>query len=433
MPLQHQKRDIGTQITPKIVKSWTTPPRLESLPSAALFADLRKQLSDTDDGNSQQGVNATAVRIVVDRLEQLELEKAALLNTLGRNSYNYHVDLGLRRMEESETASFLSIVAVVIVVSVVLWLVRRFFKGAHFTENVKAKGKVAIVTGANSGIGKQIAKELNRRGAKVYLFCRNPEKANAAIRELVKHYGTDATRMIVIPCDLSSFASVRKAVSEFQVREERLDFLINNAGIMFYPKFELTADGQELTWQSNYLSHFLLTHLLLPQLSLSEAGRIVNVSSLVHTIGDDVHDETVNNPAKFSRLWKTYARSKVAQVMHAVTLTKRIRAADPTTKVTINACHPGTVDTNLTHGTIMGIPIIQKITKPFIWFFMKTDDDGAQTPLFLALSKKIDGVSGKYFAEMKQAKTNPLVDDVDACNDLYNSSIVACGLNDRFD
>ena len=99
----------------------------------------------------------------------------------------------------------------------------------------------------------------------------------------------------------------------------------------------------------------------------------------------------------YSRFSKTYARSKLAQIMNAAYMTKVLRATNPTTKLVINACHPGTVDTNLIHNTPFSFPIIQTIMKPFTWFFLKTDQDGAQTPLFLALSKKIDGISGKYF------------------------------------
>lgn len=276
---------------------------------------------------------------------------------------------------------------------------RRFFKGKQFTEYVKAKGKVAIVTGASAGIGKQIARVLNLKGARVYLMCRDENRANAAIRDLAAKYGCDTTRLVFIHGDLANFDSVRKFVEEFNKREDKLDILVNNAGVSFTAKFEKTVDGHEITMQTNYLGHFLLTQLLMPKLEASQdGGRIVNLASLLHLYADNVNQETLEDKKKFDRFFRTYARSKLANVMHAVTLTKRMRADDPTTKVTINACHPGTVDSEIARNTIFGAKFIRNIALPIIWFFMKTDLDGAQTPLFLALSKKVDGVSGKYYA-----------------------------------
>ncbi|KAE9548718.1 hypothetical protein FO519_008068 [Halicephalobus sp. NKZ332] len=332
-------------------------------------------------------------------------------------------------MEEDDSSGFLPLIVFVIIGAAALYLIRRFFKGKQFTENVKAKDKVIIVTGASGGIGKQIARELNIRGGKVYLMCRDVDRANAAIRDLAVKYGCDTTRLIVIQGDLANFASVRKFVDEFNRRESKLDILVNNAGIGYYPKFEKTVDGHEVTFQTNYLGHFLLTKLLLPKLEKSDSPRIVNLSSVLHLFADNVEQETVEDKKKFSRLSQTYARSKLANVMHAVTLTKKLRADDPTTKITINACHPGTVDSEFARNTPLGIPIIKKLASPFTWFFMKTDYDGAQTPLFLALSKKVDGASGKYFAECAESKVHPLVHDQAACDTLYNYSMVACGLN----
>jgi len=332
-------------------------------------------------------------------------------------------------MDEEDSFDFLSYATVLIILAAGLYFVRKFFKGTQFTENVKAKGKVIIVTGASAGIGKQIARELNIRGGKVYMMCRDLEKANAAVRELASKYGCDPTRLIVIQGDLADFSSVRKFVNEFSKQEERLDILINNAGIGYYPRFEQTIDGHEVTFQTNYLGHFLLTHLLLKKLEKSDSPRIVNLSSWLHLYADNTDQETVESKKKYSKTLYTYARSKLANVQHAVTLTKKLREEDPTTKITINACHPGSVDTEFPRNTILGNKTVKKIFSLFLWLFLKTEYDGAQTPLFLALSKKIDGVSGKYFAECKEAKVHPLVNDKDACDTLYNYSMIACGLN----
>ncbi|KAK5981854.1 hypothetical protein GCK32_018483, partial [Trichostrongylus colubriformis] len=119
---------------------------------------------------------------------------------------------------------------------------RKFFKGAQFKERVSAKGLVAVVTGANSGIGLETVRGLNLAKAKM---------------------GCDSTRLINLRCDLADFSSVRECANEILKAEDKIDILINNAGVMFYPKYEKTVDGHEMTWQSNHLGHFLLTHLLL--------------------------------------------------------------------------------------------------------------------------------------------------------------------------
>lgn len=135
----------------------------------------------------------------------------------------------------------------------------------------------------------------------------------------------------------------------------------------------------------------------MPKLEEStDGGRIVNVSGKVHLLADTVDMEICNEKRQYDQLYKTYARSKLANVLHAITLTKRIRSKDSSSKLTINSCHPGAVDTNL-----IRIPFVQNVLKkmfaPLIWFILKTDQDGAQTPLYLAVSKKVSGISGKYF------------------------------------
>uniref|UniRef100_A0A915CQR1 Uncharacterized protein n=1 Tax=Ditylenchus dipsaci TaxID=166011 RepID=A0A915CQR1_9BILA len=231
------------------------------------------------------------------------------------------------------------------------------------------------------GKGRQLVRELNLRYVKVYMLCRSLEKGRQAARQLFSQYGCDATRMI--------FAE------EFDKKEEKLDILINNAGIMLYPKFEKTKDGHEMTWQSNYLGHFLLTEFLLPKLEKSEeGGRIVNVSSKLHDKADTVDMEICDSKKHFDRWMKTYARSKLANVMHASALTKRIRSKI----ISANSCHPGVVDSSLVRSTVY-TNFIKKVFSPIIWFVLKTEQDGAQTPLYLALSKKINGISGKYFSD----------------------------------
>jgi WW domain-containing oxidoreductase len=139
-----------------------------------------------------------------------------------------------------------------------------------------------------------------------------------------------------------------------------------------------------------------LTELLLPKLENAPAGaRIVNVSSALHLKADTASIEKMNSKKDYGII-QSYARSKLAQVIHAVEMTKRLRRLNSGTKVTINSCHPGTVATNLVRWSFYQ-NVVKKVCKPLIWFCLKTDQDGAQTPLYLAMAKKVNGVSGKYF------------------------------------
>ncbi|KAF8381053.1 hypothetical protein PRIPAC_70195 [Pristionchus pacificus] len=158
---------------------------------------------------------------------------------------------------------------------------RRFLRGGLFTEPVSAIGKVAVVTGANTGIGLETVRELNKRGAKVYMLCRNEQRAVEAIRDL-EESGCDASRLSFINCDLCSKENVRACAKTIYELSDSIDILINNAGLAV-GKYQLTADGHEMTWATNHLGPFLLTELLLPLIEKAPEGRIVNVSSIGHT------------------------------------------------------------------------------------------------------------------------------------------------------
>jgi len=329
--------------------------------------------------------------------------------------------------DEIEDWGFITVAAGLVIAATILIVIRHYIKGTQFREKVNAKGKIVLITGANSGIGYQLVREFNLRGAKVYLLVRSEERGREAVRDLAQRYGCDSTRMIVRKCDLASFASVRQFCETFETDEDYIDVLCNNAGIMFLPKYKVTEDGHELTVQSNHLGHFLLTELLLTKLENSPNGaRIINVSSKLHVNADSSSIEKMDSKKDYG-IFKAYARSKLAQVIHAVEMTKRLRRLNSATKVTINSCHPGAVDTSLVRISIYQ-NYIKPIIKPFLWYFFKTAQDGAQTPLFLALSKKINGVSGKYFSDCAEVPCHPLANDEAACQDLYNQSVEATKL-----
>ncbi|KAK6031296.1 hypothetical protein OSTOST_02556 [Ostertagia ostertagi] len=260
------------------------------------------------------------------------------------------------------------------------------------------------------------------------MLCRNEERGAEAKIKLAQ-MGCDATRLINVRCDLADFSSVRECAKEILKEEDKVDILINNAGVMFYPKYEKTVDGHEMTWQSNHLGHFLLTHLLLPAMEKAPKARIINVSSDLHRKSKALDLATIDDKKKFG-IFEPYNRSKLANVMHARGLTRHLHKLG-IHHVTVNALHPGVVNSNLSRYTPLLKTPIREITAPFRWFFLKTDRDGAQTTLYLALSKKVDGVSGKFFADCKLASENPLALNDQACDDLYNYSLEQCGVADE--
>jgi NAD(P)-dependent dehydrogenase (short-subunit alcohol dehydrogenase family) len=201
-------------------------------------------------------------------------------------------------------------------------------------------GTVALVTGANSGIGFETARALAGHGAHVVLACRNQDKAAEAAAALER--GCPGASIAVLALDLSDLVSVRRAAEEFRAGHDHLDLLVNNAGVMGTP-YRQTADGFELQMATNHLGHFALTGLLLDRLLASERARVVTVSSLMHRSGrvpfEDVAGETIRNT------WLNYGTSKLANLLFTAELSRRLRASDG--KPLALAAHPGWTRSNL--------------------------------------------------------------------------------------
>jgi NAD(P)-dependent dehydrogenase (short-subunit alcohol dehydrogenase family) len=212
----------------------------------------------------------------------------------------------------------------------------------HWTaENIPdLTGKVAIVTGANSGIGYEMARALVRKQATVILACRNKDKGEAAVRQIAQEY--PAARAELTPLDLSDLAAVRRFAAEFARHYQRLDLLINNAGIMEIP-FGKTADGFELQFGTNHLGHFALTGLLLDLSLQTPQARIVTVSSIMHRFGR-IDFDNLNGEKRYSRRG-AYAQSKLANLLFTYELQRRLEAAGVDTIAV--AAHPGWTATNL--------------------------------------------------------------------------------------
>lgn len=247
-------------------------------------------------------------------------------------------------------------------------------------------GKVVIITGANTGIGKETAKDLARRGASVYMACRDHLKCEDARQEIIKE--TDNLNVFNRTLDLSSLDSVRRFVAEFKKEEPRLDVLINNAGVMMCPR-TLTKDGFEMQIGTNHMGHFLLTNLLLDLMKKSGASRIINVSSMVHTSGK-LNKEDLNSEKSYSKIG-AYSQSKLANILFTRELAKRLQKSI----VTVNCLHPGAVKTDLQRHMLP--PWIKWLGDFIFLFAFKSAKSGAQTQIRLAVDPDLESTTGRYF------------------------------------
>lgn len=274
-------------------------------------------------------------------------------------------------------------------------------------------GKVCIVTGANSGIGKETARALLRQGATVVMMCRNLAKAEAAKAEIDPDGGAS-----IIELDLQSYDSVRAAAAAFEQRHERLDVLVNNAGL-FVPRHRLTADGHEATIQTNHLGPFLLTHLLRAALERSAPARVVTVSSVGHMMGrihfDDLHGQRRRYVAS-----RVYGDSKLANILFTVELSRRLEG----TGVTANCLHPGAVGSNFAQAESSWLSGLMKVGKHFIL----SSEKGARTSIYLATSPEVADVSGDYFVRRKPARPSRAARDPDSARRLWDLSARELGV-----
>jgi NAD(P)-dependent dehydrogenase (short-subunit alcohol dehydrogenase family) len=239
-----------------------------------------------------------------------------------------------------------------------------------------------LVTGATDGLGKRVAQELAAKGATVLLHGRSSRRLEATLEELKKEAGNEKLGSYL--ADFSSLGEVRGLAEQVLSEHDRLDMLVNNAGIIA-PERKESGDGHELTFAVNYLSHFLLTRLLLPLLQDSAPSRIVNVASAGQS-PIDFDDPMLERGYEAMR---AYTRSKLAQIVFTFELAGRLQD----TGVTVNALHPASLmDTKMVHGTF--------------GYTMSTVEEGTEAVVRLAASPELEGVTGRYFDGTREARAN---------------------------
>eukprot|EP00095_Tigriopus_kingsejongensis_P012076 maker-scaffold60_size442463-snap-gene-2.15 protein:Tk12076 transcript:maker-scaffold60_size442463-snap-gene-2.15-mRNA-1 annotation:"retinol dehydrogenase 13-like" len=254
--------------------------------------------------------------------------------------------------------------------------------------------KLVVITGGNTGIGKETVRNLAGRGARVIILCRDLDKANGVLQELGPCEGTVEVQEL----DLSSVASIKARAHSLLTANMPIDILINNAGVMLTPEAK-TVDGFELQFMTNHLGHFLLTFMLLPLLEksarLGQDPRVIMVSSVAHAWGS-MHWEDLNwNRTPYNSL-QAYAQSKLANILHAKYLARRLKGS----KISVFCLHPGIVDTNLMKH--VETSLILRLMSPIGRWVIKTPKQGAETTLYCALEDSILNRSGSYFVDCRE-------------------------------
>ncbi|KAK6126146.1 hypothetical protein DH2020_040124 [Rehmannia glutinosa] len=271
------------------------------------------------------------------------------------------------------------------------------------TQGIDATNLTAIITGGASGIGLETARVLALRNAHVIIAARNLEAANEAKHMILKD--NINARIDVLKLDLASFDSIKAFADNFIALNLPLNILINNAGIMFCP-FQLSENGVEMQFATNHLGHFYLTNLLLDKMkgtakSQGVEGRIVNLSSVahLHTYEEGIRFEQINDENSYDDK-KAYGQSKLANLLHANELSRRLQTEG--VNITVNSVHPGLIMTNLFRYS----GIMMKILKLVTCMLWKNIPQGAATTCYVALHPSLKGVSGKYFVDCNEFKSS---------------------------
>jgi NAD(P)-dependent dehydrogenase (short-subunit alcohol dehydrogenase family) len=273
-----------------------------------------------------------------------------------------------------------------------------------------------MVTGASSGIGKETSKKLVELGATVFMVCRKQKGGEKAISEI--EGASNKAQVELMLADFASLDSVRALAKKFLEKHDSLHVLVNNAGGVRATR-SVTVDGFETTFQVDYLSNFLLTNLLLEILKKSAPSRIINVSSASHYGGHLNFDDL--QMKKGYGIMKAYSQAKLAQVLFTYELSRRLEG----TGVTVNSLHPGAAATNIWKSPMGPFSFLGNISK----LFLISPEEGAETPVYLASSPEVEGVTGKYYDHMCEKQSSAESLDQATAKKLWDESERMTGLS----
>ncbi len=261
------------------------------------------------------------------------------------------------------------------------------------SDRANLRGRICVITGATSGIGKATAAALASMGARLFLVARNRAKADEAAAEI--RAKTPSCEIEIFIADLASQEEIRRVAGEILATGQPIHLLVNNAGVVNLQR-KLTVDGIEEVFAVNHLGYFLFTLLLLDRIKASAPARIVNVASEAHKFSGINFDDLGGERAYKSM--RIYGQSKMANIMFTYELARRLEGSG----VTVNCLHPGAVSTGL--GVNNGA--FAKVLIGFLQLFFKTPEQGAATSIYLASSPAVEGVSGKYFDKCRERRSS---------------------------
>lgn len=271
-------------------------------------------------------------------------------------------------------------------------------------------GKICLVTGATSGIGKATAQALAQMGATVVMVGRNATKTTQLVEEIRAASGNPNVDSLL--ADLSSQQDIRRLAAEFWTQYSHLHVLLNNAGATFTTR-QLSVDGIEMTFALNHLAYFLLTNLLLDILKASAPARIINVSSDAHS-GGKIDFDNLQGERSYSG-FGPYGNSKLANILFTTELARRLQG----TGVTVNALHPGLTSTGFGRNNP---GLLMKIMGAVIPLIARSPEKGAETSIYLASSPEVQSITGKYFVKRKVTQPAPQAADQAVARKLWDAS-----------
>jgi retinol dehydrogenase-12 len=275
------------------------------------------------------------------------------------------------------------------------------------TATPSLQGRVALVTGANTGIGRVTARELAKQGAHVFIACRSAERAQPALDEIRTASGSD--RIELLSLDLGDFASVRQCAQAFLARNLPLHLLVNNAGLA--GARGLTASGFELAFGVNHMGHFLLTQLLLDRIKASAPSRIVTVASKAHYRAPGIDWDAVRQPTRASTGLPEYGVSKLANVLFSAELARRLAGSG----VTTYSLHPGVVASDVWRQVPWPLRSLLKLA-------MISTEEGAQTTLHCATSPAAANETGLYYDRSRPKTPSKVAQDTALAAELWRRS-----------
>ena len=270
-------------------------------------------------------------------------------------------------------------------------------------------GKICLVTGATNGIGKATTQALAQMGATVVIVGRNAPKTAQLVEEIRAASGNNKVDSLL--ADLSSQAEVRRLANEFKSKYSHLHVLLNNAGAVFMQR-QLSVDGIEMTFALNHLAPFLLTNLLLDMIKASAPARIINVSSDAHATGK-IEFEDLQGEQNYSP--RVYENSKLANILFTMELARRLEGSG----VIVNALHPGFASTGFGKNNP---GFLMKIIRAVVPLIARSPEKGAETPIYLASSPDVEGITGKYFVDREAIQPASQATDMAVARKLWNVS-----------